>query len=127
MATLNSVNEANVSVQATVTGLAPGQVAGLVARFQSISNYYQGIVRKTNGVYTAEVYRILNGTATMLTKVRLSGFSGTGTILFNITGSTLTFSVNGVPKATATDTSLTTGTVGIRATRGAKLSAFSAM
>jgi hypothetical protein len=94
-ATLNNVNKGDVSVQATVTALASGQWAGLVARYQSASNYYQGIVRNTGGVYTAEVYRILNGTATLLTKVTLSGFSGTGTVLFNITGSTLTLSVNG--------------------------------
>jgi hypothetical protein len=112
----------NVSVQADFT-LPTGAAssAGVVARYTPAGNgaMYLARVRSTGGahpVYTAEIYLVSAGAATPLgTPTRLSNFSGTGTLRFEVVGNSLKLFVNGVLQvAVYNSTIANAGLVGMR-------------
>jgi hypothetical protein len=72
---------------------------------------------------TAAIWRNVNGVWTQLASLPVA--AGSGTLLFQVTGSTLRLSLDGVQVASATDTALTTGGVGLRTTQGTVVDNFS--
>jgi hypothetical protein len=123
MATLNGVNQANVSVQAAVN-VAAGQYAGLVTRYQT-GGMYLGVITSSGSQYLAQIYVDLNGMWTLLSSASI-GTSGQGTLLFSTSGSSLQLSWNGTLVASATDTHLSSGSVGMRIGEGTGITSFSA-
>jgi hypothetical protein len=106
-------------VQADVTVPSTGtQSAGLTARYAGIgdSNMYLGTLTGSSGVFTAAIFRNLNGVWTQLSAVNVA--SGTGTLRFEVVGNSLKLFWNGTLVAYANDSSLATGTVGMRAYNG---------
>src|SRR5262249_31291923 len=95
MATLNGVNQANVSVQAAVN-VAAGQYAGLVTRYQGTGdqNMYLGAIASSGSEYLAQIYVNVNGVWTILNSISI-GASGQGTLLFTTIGSSLQLFWNG--------------------------------
>ncbi len=135
LAVLNGVTVANVSESVGVVNLLAGQTAALIARYQGLGNknlYYGGITR-TGNVFYAQIYKNINGVATALANVAISAtvFNGTGTIQFEVEGSSLRLFVvkNGTATliAQATDTAITAaGSVGIWSNAAAQFNTFSA-
>jgi hypothetical protein len=128
LATVNGISNANEAVSAQVT-VAAGQYAGLTARYTGPGdqNMYYGFVGAGNGVYTAYIYRNVNGTWTLLFAQSYSGSVTNATLEFDVVGASLTMFLNGSIIADATDTTLTTGSVGMRDSNGAAvMSNFSA-
>jgi hypothetical protein len=127
LATLNSVAKADVSVQVNVGLQAAGSSAGVVARYSGPdqSNFYVGMIFNNAGIYQAYIFLNENGSFIQLGMQTLPGFSGTGALRFDVIGSSLKLFVNGVQTVSATDSTLATGLVGIRAAN-ASLDDFSA-
>jgi len=128
VATLNGVNAADVAVQAdvNVTGAA-GQSAGLVARYSGpgIQNLYLGRLVNTDSGFKVELLRNVNGTLATLFHQNVTS-TGSGTLRFEVAGSSLKLFLNNTLVAFANDTRLTTGTVGIDASIGGTVDNFSA-
>jgi hypothetical protein len=122
LATLNGLNQANVTVQAALSVHA-GQSAGLVARYQGGNMYYGAIVSSGSG-FVAQIWIYKGGVWTLL-KQKSIGASGQGTLTFKAIGSSLQLFWNNVLVVSATDTRLTTGTVGLRESQGAAAGNFS--
>ncbi len=144
IATLDGANNANVSVQATVT-LNAGQYAGLVARYEGPTTFGQGA--NTN-YYTAwldqysstravvYIFRNYAGTMSLIgSSATFLSTPGTATTLtFQVEGNSLKAFVNGALAAYAQDTLVTSpagslvpgGSVGIYASAGAALNNFTA-
>lgn len=124
LALLYGVASADVSESVQIVNLLSGQTAGLVARYQSTGNggsYYFAALSRSSTGYTATIYKCVGGVFTVLARATLSPalFNGTGTIEFDVIGSSLHLSVmngeNAVVVAKATDTSIAgPGTAGIR-------------
>jgi hypothetical protein len=127
IATLNNIAVANVVVQTDISVTASGARAGLMARYTGPAedNFYLGYVSNNNGVYQAVIFLRRNGVYTLLAMNNLPSFTGTGTIRFEAVGTSLKLFVNNVLQASATDSMLTTGSVGIRGTN-AKFGNFTA-
>ena len=91
-------------------------------------NMYMAGVRNTNGVFTAEIWKNVNGTWTKLKSKTLTAaqFNGSGTVEFDLSGSTLNLLVNGTLMTSTTDNTFATGAVGMRGGKGARFSNFSA-
>jgi hypothetical protein len=117
LATVNGVSAANVFVQADINlGVSGLQYAGTVARYSGPAdqNMYWGAVVGNNGAFQAVIYRNVNGTWTQLNPFTAIG-SGTGTLRFEVVGSSLKLFLNNSLIAFANDTAVTApGTVGIR-------------
>jgi hypothetical protein len=128
LATLNGVNQANVDLHSSVNVSASGQFAGLVARYSGPGDmnwYWGGLYNNGSGV-SAQIYVNVNGNWRLLASANVSA-SGSTPIEFVVNGSSLQLFVNNQLAVSANDTSLATGTVGIRASAGATISgAFSA-
>ena len=126
MATLAGVNAGNVEVQATITATA-GQYAGLIADYSGPGDqdyYFGGIVATSTG-YNAYIFLNHNGVYTGLNGKSYTG-SANGVLTFEINGSSLELLLNGASIASANDTTLTGGSIGIRSTEGATFSSFCA-
>ncbi|HLW66793.1 MAG TPA: choice-of-anchor tandem repeat GloVer-containing protein [Gemmataceae bacterium] len=125
VATLNSVNVANVSVQADINVIV-GQFSGLVARYggPGDNNMYWAGVDATSGNYVAEIWRNVGGIWAELFAHGIG--SGSGTLRFEVVGDSLKLFQQNNLVASANDTFLTTGTVGMRASSGSPLDNFSA-
>ena len=104
-------------VQVTSTPIGGGQWIGPAVRAQNGGqSLYVGIYYGNNGSPELELFKLLNGGWTQLGGAFASGNLAAGTQLaLSVTGSTLSFSENGVVEITATDTSLTGGAPGIMA------------
>jgi len=90
------------------------------------SNFYLAQLASTPKGFQATIWKNVGGALTKLTK-GLTVSSGTGTLTFDIHGSTLTLSLNGSSVlATATDTDLVSGSVGLRLGEDATVSSFEA-
>src|SRR5262249_45379064 len=95
IAVLNGTSIANSTPTVTVTNLTTsGELAELVANYRgSTASMYQGGIRNTNGVYTAELYRVVGSTQTSLgagvVTLTQAQFNGTGTIKLQVSGSTI--------------------------------------
>ena len=94
--------------------------AGLVARYSGPgqSNFYLGMLFNNNGVYQAYIFLNKGGVFTQLAVQNLPGFTGSGTLLFDVVGNSLKLYVNGVQTVSATNSALSSGLVGIRSTSG---------
>src|SRR5204862_169563 len=114
LSTVNGISAANVKVTADVA-LAAGQDVGLVTRYSGPqeSNFCLGQLASTPKGFQATIWKNVGGALTKLTK-GITVSSGAGTLTFDIHGSTLTLSLNGSVLATATDTDLVSGSVGLR-------------
>jgi hypothetical protein len=139
LATVNHAATANVAVQADIalSSSAGVQYAGLVARYggPGASNYYLGEIVGSNGTFTAYIFRNQNGVFPQLGSASdgvytqlgsASVGSGTGTLLFQVVGTSLKLSLNSTVLVSVTDSALTTGTTGIFGGGGASLDNFSA-
>jgi hypothetical protein len=130
LSTYHGSTAQDVIVQADFT-LPTGAAgsAGVVARYASTGNgtMYLAQVRSTGGlrpVYTAEIDIVSNGGApsggvvTRLgTATTLTGFTGTGTLRFEVIGNSLKLFVNGVLQvAVHNSTIANAGLVGLRGT-----------
>ncbi len=104
-------------VQVTSTPIGGGQWIGPAVRAQNGGqSLYVGIYYGNNGSPELELFKLLNGGWTQLGGAVASGNLAAGTQLaLSVTGSTLSFSENGVVEITATDTGLTGGAPGIMA------------
>ena len=98
-------------IQVTSTPLGGGQWIGPTVRAQNGGqSLYLGIYWGSNGNPELEMFKLVNGGWTQLGSAFASGTLAAGTELtLSVTGSTLSFSENGVVEITATDTSLTGG------------------
>jgi ELWxxDGT repeat protein len=120
LATLQGVMVANSSTRIDVNLPATGvQHVGLVARYQGIGdrNLYYGALVAVDGVFTAEIWKTVNGTPTRLASAAVG--AGTGTLRFDVTGTGLQLYLDGTLAAQATDAEFATGGLGIRGSRGA--------
>jgi hypothetical protein len=126
IATLNSSALVNPDLQANVTLTGSGSHAGLVARYSGPdeNNFYVGLIYNNNGVYQAYIFLNQSGGFVQLAGNNLTGFPGTGTLRFQLFGTTLNLFVNGNLVATASNSVLSSGQVGIRSL-GASLDDFS--
>jgi len=115
-----------VSVQADVTLGRQRHVAGVVARYSGtgVANMYMAALMTTGGTTFAQIYRNINGAWTLLSSQAI--LVSSATIRFDVTGSSLKLFVNGVLQTQATDTLLTTGSVGLFGSQGNTLDNFSA-
>ncbi|MHB1034358.1 MAG: hypothetical protein ACYC35_04220 [Pirellulales bacterium] len=113
IATLNGINQANVSVSADVN-VVGGYHAGLVARYSGPGDksFYLGHLLNTNGQYTAEIWRNVNGAWTQLRRQVVS--AGTGNLKLDVVGSSLKLYLNNALVASVQDTALASGTAGVR-------------
>jgi hypothetical protein len=118
LAVLNGVSAADVSVQAAVS-VGAGTAArspGLVARYSGPgdTNLYAGFLTyNPGGSLTADIWRSLNGAWALLASVPVS--SSSGTLRFDVVGTSLNLYLNDLLTASATDGSITApGSVGLR-------------
>jgi hypothetical protein len=127
LAVVDGINVGDISVQALMNFTAASQYIGLVARYSGPgdNNEYLGQMSWLGGAnYRATIYRISAGKATLLAGVKLT--NGTGTLRFDLEGSSLKLFLNGALVLDAHDSVLATGTVGIRSAAGAGIGDFSA-
>ncbi len=121
LATLNGVSQSNVVVGDSVSALTAGQYAGLVARYSGLGDanmYWAGLGKNADGTGTAYLFRNFNGIWTLLNSKNIGQISGTQTLRFEVINSYLSFFINNQLATFANDSVLTTGTVGVRSTRG---------
>ncbi len=128
LATLIGISVADVTVQANVSINGMNQNAALVSRYTGSGdqNYYLGGLVNTGSSVTAYLYKNLNGVFTLLQSTTVSGGATSGTLEFVTSGTSLTLTYNGVLLLSATDSSLSAGSVGLRSTAGATITSFSA-
>jgi peptidase M23-like protein/concanavalin A-like lectin/glucanase superfamily protein len=94
--------------------------ASVLGRVRDNSNFYQASLASTNGTTSVQIVRVSGGTSTVLASAPFSILFGRHyDVRLDAIGSTLRAFVNDVQVATATDTTHTTGTVGV-ATSNAK-------
>jgi hypothetical protein len=141
LATVPGVSVADVAVQADVTlPLTGSGEADVLARYAGAAtgspdqNYYEASIVASNGTFTAQLSKNVNGTVTVLTSTALTG-NNTGTLLSNglatlklvVSGNSLSLSIDGTQFLSATDGALTAaGAVGMRGTSGVDFGNFSA-
>ncbi len=111
------VSNQSSQIQVTATQLSGGQWIGAAVRAQnSGQNLYLGLYFWNNGNPELMLFKRISGNWTQLGSSSFQGALAAGTQLnLSVSGSTLTFSQNGVARITATDTSLTGGAPGIMA------------
>jgi hypothetical protein len=126
LVTLNGVNRANVSVQAAIN-VPAGQSAGLVARYHGAgdTNMYVASIASRGSGYVAQIYVNFNGVWTLLASKSI-GTVGQGTLRFTTIGTSMQLFWNGALIVSATDSRLTSGSVGLRVSQGAMMADFSA-
>ncbi len=87
---------------------------GLILRYQDPQNYYR-IYRMTGGASLLRISKIVGGVETVLASASLP--NPTKNVFFRLqgraAGQTLTLSLDGVVKATATDSTFSSGPVGL--------------
>src|SRR5262249_39834804 len=127
LSTVNGINVADVMVTGDIALALGGQTVGLVARYSGpgSNNFYFGQLAATTTGFQASIWKNIDGTLVLLalgSTVR----NATGALSFKLTGSSLELSLDDTVLASAIDTSLTTGSVGMRLSLGATLDNFSA-
>lgn len=90
--------------------------SGLVARYSGngIGSHYWGGLAVRNGRYFAEIWEANNGNWTRLSQTQVT--SASGALRFEVIGTSLKLYVNDVLRGSATDSTLTTGSVGVSST-----------
>jgi len=133
LATLNGINQTNTSVQASVN-IPAGQYAGLVSRVQGSgvqSMYFAAIVSSGPG-YVAAIWICQGGVFTLLSAANPVAGNGQGTLLLKTLGTSiqLYWQPNGTTGysqvAAATNSTLTSGSVGVLVSAGTSLDNFNA-
>jgi hypothetical protein len=111
----NGVTPADVTIQSGVI-LAAGQSVGLLARYSGPGdqNFYEARLTLNSNALVAAIYRNVNGAFTLLASKTISKRTFLGLFKFNLVGSSLSLFLNDSLLASATDTSLTAGSVGVR-------------
>src|SRR5262249_5917847 len=96
LSTVNGINVANVTVQATVA-LNGGTFAGLVARYSGPleSNMYAGFLVSMAGGFQLTIWKNLGGSWTQLAASATFTGSGSGTLKFQVVGTSLKLFWNG--------------------------------
>ncbi|MGF1581413.1 MAG: tandem-95 repeat protein [Gemmataceae bacterium] len=122
LAVLRDFNEADTRVVADTTQNATGSV-GLIARYADLFNYYWGGIVNNEGVFTAEIWRNVNGNFLQLGQENIA--EPTGMLEFEVAGDNLALTLDDVELLVATDSLLTTGTVGFSGRAGATIDDFS--
>jgi len=118
VALVNGVTLADVVLTADVnvgSGFS-SRDSGLVARHNSSgagSQYWAGL-SYSSGRYYAQIWESAGGVWTRLSSTQVS--SGSGSLRFEVVGQSLKLSVNGRLTNSVTDSSLTSGSVGVSAT-----------
>lgn len=118
VATVNNLTMSDVVLTADVD-LAytfGARDSGLVARQSGTAggSYYWGGIAIHSGRYYAEIWESNNGSWTLHSQTQVA--SGAGTLKFEVIGTSLKLYVNGALSGSATDSTLTTGRVGVSAT-----------
>jgi hypothetical protein len=134
LAVLDGVAAADESATAAIDKLPPGQTVGLVVRFTDPGSFYLGTVTHIGNGFSANVFRLVNGLVARLAHVVLPEtlFTGSGTLTFEAVGTSLRLILiapGALPTLVAQveDRRLTgPGTVGIRASVGARFGSFTA-
>jgi hypothetical protein len=125
IAIYNSGCPANVSTSATVSNVANGSFAAIVARYTKTGWYRAGILNQSGTLYAVIEKDTVTGTgkftAKTLAKVKVSAL---GRLTFQTVGTSLKLSIGGTVVATATDTTYKTGGVGISGTPNTKFASF---
>jgi hypothetical protein len=124
LATVNGSNVmGDVSVHADIA-LAANQSAGLVTRYDAVTNsmYLATLQNNGNGTFTATIELIQNG----VVKKQFSGsaISGTGTLSFQLKGSTLQLFLGKTQLLNETDATLSSGEVGLQIGKGVAIANF---
>src|SRR5262249_13049695 len=125
MAIVNGATNATTNVSVTVGTLADGQFAGVVGRYVNNNTMYFAGVQDTGGVVTAQIWRLIGGVPKKIaTSSTLLSFSGS--IRFNITGTSLKLFVDNAQVASVVDANIASGRIGIRGSMGTSFGNFSA-
>jgi uncharacterized repeat protein (TIGR01451 family) len=131
LSTVNGLNIGNAKVIANVS-VNPGGNVGLVARYggPGYSNFYLGQLRDLgNGQFQAAIFKNIGGVFTTIAVGTTTAVTGTGTLEFEVVGSSLKLIFNNKLLAYGFDTSLSAaagGSAGLRLGQGATASSFSA-
>jgi hypothetical protein len=123
IATLNGLLLTNATFEATIRLPGVGSYAGFVARSTTVGEQdmlWAGVVNR-GGPLQAEIWRNLGGVWTLLGVGALppGGTTDPHDVRFSAVNGSLELSVDGSLLATASDTILGTGRVGMRASAGA--------
>ena len=106
--TLNGVSATDVVLSGQID--TPGPAIGLMARM----NGGDGYMAQISDSYFAQILREDDGTWTVLSSQQLNGLPATGTLRFELRGSSLALYLNGIPVGQATDTTYSgPGAVGV--------------
>ncbi len=127
LSTLNGVKIADVSATVDIT-LTGSQWASLVTRYSGPleDNFYLGqLVGNGNGTFTPSIWKKVNGVWTKL-NTGANVNAANGTLEFESVGPSLKLILAGKLLAWADDTSLTTGSVGMRLSQNAAVANFTA-
>jgi hypothetical protein len=128
LSTVNGINVADVTVQGDIN-LVPGsgQTVGLVARYSGpgYNNFYLAQLRDTGSGFQAAIFKNIGGSFTLVSLGMVSS-TGAGTLKFKLHGTSLELDLGNTILATGMDSSLTTGSVGMRLSTGANLANFGA-
>ena len=125
--TVNGISAADVSVEAFVNPAVSDNNAGIVARYSGPGdqNMYLGTLVRSSAGVTGQIWKNVNG---VWSRVGISGIAASsGTLRFDVIGSSLTLSLNGTAIVSAQDSSITTaGAVGVRSNQtGSSIDSFS--
>jgi hypothetical protein len=128
IAIYNSKCPANVSTSVTVSNIANGSFAALVARYTQSVGFYRAGIQASSGKLYAVIQKVAisrTGVLTVTTLVSKAVSSlGAGLLNFNTVGTSLKLSLNGTVVATATDSTYKSGGVGISGTPNTKFASF---
>jgi hypothetical protein len=128
LAVVPSVSGATASAQATFIRptSASGTKFGVVVRYRDASNYYV-CYRQAGGSSQWKISKVLNGKETALKAVSVPQ-APIGTpfkVSCTITGTTISIGDGSATKASVTDASLATGSIGVWTDKGGKIDSFS--
>jgi hypothetical protein len=141
LSTLNGLSQGDVKVDAVVNvAVGSGQTVGLVARYggPGYSNFYLAQIRDTGTGLQAALFKNIGGTfTTIAVGSTFLPAAGNTNLEFEVVGSSLKLIYGGTLNGTGTltggtlvafgfDSSLTTGSVGMRLSNGATVGSFSA-
>ena len=126
LATVNLATPASTVTVSADVGLAVGTTVGLIARYSGSGdkNYYMAELTTVKGKPTVAIYRNVNGVLKLLASATVGATAGT--LEFALTGNSLSLSFGGTPELQVTDSTFSTGTLGMRTTGGAELINFTA-
>jgi hypothetical protein len=133
LSTLNVLKNGDIQSDVTVTAqvnvaVGSGQTVGLVARYGGplYSNFYLAQIRDTGAGLQAAIFKNVGGVFTTIAVGSTFASLGSTTLEFEAVGSSLKLIYGGTLVAFGFDSSLTSGSVGVRLSNGAAVSSISA-